>query len=373
MWRKSMVKMIMARSTLCYIMLVIILVGCTSNQSTSLTTPTLATLPTRELRFHNWGTYIAPQLLTDFEQRYGVSIIYSEFDNDEQLLSDLRAGIIYDLIVPTDTLVPLMRREGLLSRLNHDNIPNLANLAPNFASPLYDPQNRYSVPYQWGTIGIGYAINRTGRELTSWRDLFDPEFRGRVGLLDDYTVSVGAILMMLGYSPNTTNIVEIEDARDFLLAHTDQIVIVGDVGQDYLSRGELDIVMEFNGDIAQLMRDNPDIRFIIPEEGGYIFTDAMAIPANAPNKELAEQFINFILEAENGAILSNKIRYGTPNLASYPFLNTEDLFSPVIYPPEDVQKRLFYQVSMDAQTDALYQQVWQDFREANRLTLSEQE
>ncbi|MCL4254820.1 MAG: spermidine/putrescine ABC transporter substrate-binding protein [Anaerolineae bacterium] len=217
--------------------------------------------------------------------------------------------------------------------------------------------------------GIGYDISRTGRELTSWRDLFAPEFRGRVGVFDDYTLAVGAVLMMLGYSPNTTNVVEIEVARDFLLNHTDQLAIVGDAGQDYLARGELDIVLEFNGDIAQIMRYNPDIRFIIPEEGGYIFTDAIAIPANAPNKDLAEAFINFILEAENGAILSNEIRYGSPNLASYPFLNGDDISSPVIYPPEDVQKRLFYQVSMDAQTDALYRQVWEDFREANQFIL----
>lgn len=362
----------MARSKLCYVILMMILVGCTSQQSTSITAPTLAT-PTRQLIFHNWGTYIAPQLLTDFEQRYGVTIIYSEFDSDEQLLTDLRAGIMYDLIVPTDILIPLMRREGLLARLNHENIPNLVNLAPDFANPLYDPQNRYSVPYQWGTAGIGYNIARTGRELTRWRDLFDPEFRGRVGVFDDYTLAVGAILMMLGYSPNTTNVVEIEAARDFLLNHTDQIAIVGDVGQDYLARGELDIVLEFNGDIAQLMRDNPDIRFIIPEEGGYILTDAIAIPANAPNKDLAEKFINFILDAQNGAILSNKIRYGSPNLASYPFLNVDDISNPVIYPPEAIQKRLFHQVSMDAQTDALYRQVWEDFREANQITLREPE
>lgn len=361
----------MARVKVWFLILMFI-VGCRLQQSDLTTTPTLVT-PTRQLIFYNWGTYIAPRLLTDFEQRFGVIILYREFDNDDQLLADLRAGLIYDLIIPTDTILPILRREGLLARLDHDNIPNLANLAPNFSNPLYDPQNRYSVPYQWGTIGIGYNIRQTQRELTHWRDLFDPAFRGRVGILDDHTLSVGAILMMLGHSPNTTNVVEIEAARDFLLNHTDQVVIVGDVAQDYLAQGELDVVMEYNGDIAQVMRDDPDIRFVIPEEGGFIFTDVMAIPANAPNKDLAEKFINFILEAENGAILSNTIRYASPNLASYPFLNPDDLSNPVIYPPPDVQKRLFYQVSMDAQTNVLYRQVWEAFREANQLMLRETE
>lgn len=359
--------MITRISTIVFFVLLMLVNACVQ-QPTGLTgIPTIST-PTRQLAIYNWGTYIAPELLTMFSERYGVTIIYDEFDSDEQLLTELRAGMIYDLIVPTDMLLPVMRREGLLARLNHANISNIINLAPEFTDPTYDPQNRYSVPYQWGMIGIGYNIARTGRELTSWHDLFDPAFRGRVGILDDYTVSVGAILMMLGHSPNTTNVVHIEEAREFLLAHTDQLVIIGDVGQDYLQNGDLDVVMEFNGDIAQLMRDDADIRFVIPQEGGYIFTDVMAIPATSPNQDLAELFINFILEPQNGAILSNVIRYATPNMASYPFLNLDDLNNPIIYPSEDIQKRLFYQSFNNAQINALYAQVWEDFVLANQLS-----
>lgn len=347
---------------------ILVLAGCAS-QSASVTTPT----PTiqRELAIYNWGTYIAPELLTQFEEQYHVTIRYDEFDNDDELLNNLRMGSSYDLIVPSDTLIPLMRSEGLLARLNHQNIPNLANLAPEFANPIYDPQNRYSVPYQWGTIGIGYNIQKTGRELTSWRDLFDPQFKGRVGMLDDYNLALGIILLMLGYSPNSVNVVHLEEARDFLMTQIDQLVVVGDVGQDYLASGELDIVVEFNGDTSQLMRDNPDIRFIIPEEGGYIFVDAMAIPASATDKDLAELFINFILDPQNGATLSNEIRYGSPNLASYPFLNPDDLIDPVIYPSDDVEKRLFYQAFIDAQTNRLYAEIWETFRQINHLSLSE--
>lgn len=270
--------------------LIIWLVGCTPQVATSLT-PTPK--PLRELAFYNWGTYIAPELLVAFESQYGVIIRYDEFDNDDQLLAEMRTGGNYDLVVPTDTLIPLMRNERLLHPLNHANIPNLRNLAPEFANPTYDPQNRYSVPYQWGTIGIGYNIAKIGRELTSWHDLFDPAFSGRVGILDDYNVALGAVLMMLGYSPNTANVVQLEEVRDFLLANLDQVVIIGDIGQDLLAEGVLDIVMEFNGDIAQVMRDNPDIRFIIPDEGGYIFTDAIAIPANAKKQRFGRSLHQF--------------------------------------------------------------------------------
>lgn len=347
---------------------ILILVGCVA-QSASPITPT----PThkRELSIYNWGTYIAPQLLSDFEMQYDVIIRYEEFDSDDTLMDDLRAGSSYDIVVPSDTLMPLMRSEGVLARLNHQNIPNLANLAPEFTNPSYDPQNRYSVPYQWGTIGIAYNITQTGRELTSWRDLFDPAFAGRVGILDDYNLALGAILMMLGYSPNSLNVVHLEEAGEFLLSHLNQILIVGDTAQDYLVSGELDVVVEFNGDIAQLMRDNPDIRFVIPEEGGYIFMDVLAIPANSPNQDLAELFINFILHPQNGATLSNEIRYGSPNIASHPFLNPDDLIDPVIYPPEDVQRRLFYQAYIDAQTNALYADIWEQFRQMSHESLSD--
>ncbi|MDX2077168.1 MAG: spermidine/putrescine ABC transporter substrate-binding protein [bacterium] len=347
-----------------------LIAGCTSQTGSTLI-PTISTQ--RELAIYNWGTYIAPELLTKFETQYHVTIRYDEFDNDDALLKELREGTSYDIVVPTDTLLPLMRNEGLLAPLNHANIPNLANLAPEFSNPSYDPQNRYSVPYQWGTIGIAYNIANTGRELTSWYDLFDPAFAGRVGILDDYNVALGAILLMLGYSPNSLNVVHIEEARDFLMPYTEQLVIIGDVGQDYLVSGELDVVMEFNGDIAQLMRDNPDIRFVIPEEGGYIFIDVLAIPKTSRNKDLAEMFINFILDPQNGAILSNEIRYGSPNLASRPFLNQDDLTDPIIYPPADVQKRLFYQGYIDAQTNALYAEFWEAFRQINRPLLSVQD
>jgi spermidine/putrescine transport system substrate-binding protein len=337
-----------------------IVVGCTS-QTASVLAPTATN--TRELAIYNWGTFIAPQLLTQFEQQYGVTIRYDEFDNDNTILAELRAGLPYDIVVVTNMLIPLMRSERLIVPLNHANIPNLANLAPEFASPVYDPQNRYSVPYQWGTMGIGYNIAKTGRELTSWQDLFAPEFAGRVGMVDDYNLALGAISLMLGHSPNTNNVVQIEEARDFLMTQTNHVAIVGDLGQDYLIRGELDVVVEFNGDIAQLMRDNPDIRFVIPDEGGFIAVDSMVIPANSTNRDLAELFINFILDPQNGATLSNEIRYASPNLASRPFLNESDLTDPVIYPSEDIQKRLFYQAALDAQTDALYADVWEDFRQ----------
>jgi spermidine/putrescine transport system substrate-binding protein len=166
-------------------------------------------------------------------------------------------------------------------------------------------------------------------------------------------------------------VVQLEEAGAFLMSHLNQLLIIGDTAQDYLASGELDIVVEFNGDIAQLMRDDPDIRFIIPEEGGYIWVDVLAIPANSPNKDLAELFINFMLDPQNGATLSNEIRYGSPNLASRPFLNPDDLIDPVIYPSEDVQRRLFYQAYIDAQTNALYADIWEQFRQMSHESLSD--
>ncbi len=310
------------------------------------------------LKIYNWGTYIDPQILTNFEQKYGVTIDYQIYDSDNDLLNELLDGAIgqYDLVVPSDFIVAEMRNEELLAPLNKSNIPNFQNVDQTFISPGYDPGNRYCAPYQWGTVGIGYNIKATGREITGWSDFFDPAFAGRVALMDDYRTTLGLILLWLGYSPNTTNRSQIAEAIDLLKSRSDQIGgFLGDDAQDRLLAGEYDLVVEWSGDIFQAMEEDPDIRYVIPAEGSIIWVDNVCIPAGAPNKELAETFINYILEPEVGAALSNFIQYGSPNQASLPFINEEDLNNPAIYPPETVRERLFLLVDIGVAADEMYQ------------------
>jgi spermidine/putrescine transport system substrate-binding protein len=272
----------------------------------------------------------------------------------------VRAGeVAYDVIVPSDYLVAVLRDEGLLQPLRRENLPNLTNLDPSFISPAYDPNNAYCVAYQWGTMGIGYDVQATGREIDSWQQFFDPAYSGRVALLDDMRNTMGIALIYLGYSPNTTNPEEIQAARDFLISQSEQVAAFApDTGQDMLLAGEVDIALEWSGDIFQVMESDADIRYVIPEEGSMIWTDNMCIPANATNRDMAEAFINYILKPEVGAALSNYIRYATPNEAAVPLLFPADRFNPAIYPESDVRSRLHFLTGLGPEAQAVYEQAW---------------
>jgi spermidine/putrescine transport system substrate-binding protein len=256
-----------------------------------------------------------------------------------------------------------MRNEGLLAPLSDEAIPNVKNLDSTFVSPVFDPGNRYCMPYQWGTVGIGYNREATGRDIESWADFFDPEFAGRVTFLDDYRTTMGVALLILGYSPNTTDPRQIAEAAEFLKGKSAQIgAYTGDDAQDLLDRGEFDMVVEWSGDVFQVMEDNPAIRYVIPAEGSIIWTDNICIPTSSMNKALGEKFINYILEPEIGAKLSNYIQYGTPNAASLPLIDEEMLQDPAIYPPEAVRERLFFLVDVNLAATQLYEQAWSEIQ-----------
>jgi spermidine/putrescine transport system substrate-binding protein len=345
--------------------LAVLLAACQTAETLATVTPVAEEI-TPVLKIYNWDTYIDPEILTSFEEEYGVKIDYRIFDNDNDLLEELQqdGAESYDVIVPSDFVVAIMRKEGLLAPLDKEAIPNVANLDPTFISPVFDPANRYCMPYQWGTVGIGYNQEATGREIESWSDFFDPEFAGRVAMLDDYRTTMGLVLLILGYSPNTTNPQQIAEAAEFLEDRADQIgAYTGDDAQDLLDSGEFDMVVEWSGDIFQVMEENEDIRYVIPAEGSIIWTDNACIPQNSMNKELGQQFINYILEPEIGAELSNYVQYGTPNKASLPFIHEEVLNDPAVYPPESVRERLFFLVDVNVAATQIYEQAWNEILE----------
>ena len=312
------------------------------------------------LNFHNWQTYIDPIILSDFEKKFNVKINYTLYSSNEQLLEDVHANPgAYDLVVPSDYMLTIMRRENLVAPLNKDNVPNMKNLDLAFLNLPFDPGNRYCVPYQWGTGGIGYNIKKTGREITKWADLFDPAFAGRVAMLDDPRMSLAAVLLYLGYSPNTTNHTEIEQARDFLTSQSEQIkTYTLNAGQDLLVNGDVDITVEWSGDIYQAMADHPDLRYAIPEEGTIVWVDNICVMADTSHPELAEKFINYLLEPKVGAALSNFIRYASPNQASLPFINQEDLNNPSLYPPEATRRLMFYLADLGPDDTNFYNAAW---------------
>ncbi|NNJ12634.1 spermidine/putrescine ABC transporter substrate-binding protein [Chloroflexales bacterium ZM16-3] len=312
------------------------------------------------LRIYNWDTYIKPELLVRFTRETGVQITYDTYSSNEEMLAAVQANPdAYDIVVPSDYMVTIMRRKELLAPLDRAAVPSMANIDPLFVSPGYDPGNSYCAPYLWGTLGIGYNIAATGRTIRSWADLFDPAFSGRVALLDDPRSTLGVTLLSLGYSPNTTNPTEIAAARDFLAEHASQIAAYApDNGQELLASGQVDLAFESSGDIFQVMAANPDLRYSIPAEGSVIWIDNMCILNSSPNKVIAERFLNFILTPDVGADLASYTRYSSPNTAALGLISPEDRANTALYPIAPTRDRLFFMVDVGGLANALYNDAW---------------
>ena len=341
----------------------VVLVSACAPVSAPTTKPPTEIVPEKSnlLNIYNWDDYMDEAILTNFEEEFGVTVNYTTYGGMDELIEVLSAGSVdYDLVVPVDYAVAYLRNESMFGAPERANIPNFNNIAPTFINPYYDPGNRYCIPYQWGTTGIGYNIQSTGIEINSWSDVFDlgAERPVRISMLSDSRESLGAILLFLGYSPNTTNQVEIEEAAEFLMSHADLIVSYDpDTGSELLAAGEVDITLEYSGDIFQHMETNPDIRYVIPNEGAIIWSDNVCLLANAPNKENAELFMNYLLEPEVGAALSNYLRYATPNQAALPLINESDRDNPGLYPTEDVLSKLFFLTDI-GDANQLFENAW---------------
>ncbi len=327
----------------------------------------------RVLNWYNWTTYEADNTRPDFGTLCGVKVTEDNFGSNEEMIAKLRQGNPgYDIVVPTGVNIPQMIREGLLEELDLSKIPNFANVSELLKKPAYDPDNKYTVPYQWGTIAIGYNKEAVGKDVTSWDDLWS--FQGNVAWLEDPRSMMGIALVLLGKDPNTTNADDIAAARDYLVDHGSNVkTIAQDDGQEKLVSGEADMVIEYSGDIFQKMTDctdNPDLKcadkynYVIPKEGGIRWVDNLAIPKDAPHKALAEAFIDYILDPQVGADISNYTAYATPNQKALDekLIDPAYLDSPIIYPDEATNKTLFTVVDVGDDAARLYNDAWTELK-----------
>ena len=317
------------------------------------------------LSIYNWTTYIAEDTIPLFEELCGVDVVYDTYPTDDDMLARIRQGNPgYDIVVPSGTVTYLMIDEGLVEPLDKENIPNLANVQDAFLGLDFDPENEYTVPYQWGTIGIGYNTEAVGEEITSWSQMFS--YDGPVSWLEDVRATMGIALLMLGHDPNTRDPEAIEEAKNFLIENGSNVVYINqDDGQEILLRGEADIVVEYSGDIFQIIDECEcdTYEYVIPEEGTNFWVDNLAIPVDAPNKELAEAFIDFVLDPHVGAEISNYTAYGSPNAAAAEMgLISEDFLNdPGIYPSQETLDNLFF-IVQDPELEQVYNDAWDEVR-----------
>ena len=316
------------------------------------------------LSIYNWSTYIAEDTVPNFEAACGVTVNYDIYESNEAMLARIRQGNPgYDIVVPSGGTVQRMSEEGLLVPLDMAMIPNVANLIPDLLGAAYDPENMYSLPYQWGTVGVGYSTEVFPDGISSWEQVWNHD--GSVAWLDDRQTMLGIAHLFLGNDPNTTDGDEINAARDYLLKRGGNVVAVAaDDGQVLLERGDVDIAIEYNGDILQISWDCEcdDYAYAIPDEGSNVWIDNLSIPVDAPNPELAMVFIDYILDAKVGADLTNYIWYASPNQASIEsgFIDEEILSDPAIFPPAEQVANLFAIIDVGAEAEELINNAWDE-------------
>jgi spermidine/putrescine transport system substrate-binding protein len=297
----------------------------------------------RVVNFYNWDTYIGPTTLEDFQAAAGARVEMSLFATNDELFARLRAGNPgFDVIVPSNEFVTRMSQAQMLMELDHSKIPNIANLLPEFQDAAFDPGRRYSMPYTWLVLGIAYRKDRmpAGFIPNSWRYLFDsPQFSQRIAVLSESADLIRLCAKYKGHSVNGIPDAMLAEIEAMLIRQKPHIkAFHEDDGQDLLAAGEVDVVLEYNGDIAQLMAGpgGEAFDFVVPTEGTLINSDCLCIPTGAPHVDDAHAFINYLLDAEAGKKITEEIQYPTPNAAVAALMGEAYQNNRVIFPPAEV-------------------------------------
>ena len=299
-----------------------------------------------DLLLYNWNDYIDPDIIADFEAEYGVRVVQDFYPSNEELLARVLAGgAQYDVVVPSDYMIEIMIEEELLLPLTGAAIPNVVNVDDDFIDPPYDPGLTFSVPYLWGTTGLGVNVGLLGDVEPSWDLVFDPEvvaaLPGRILLLDDPRETLGAALHYLGFSPNTTDETELQAAADVVAAVRPYTAAYNsDLYAELLVAGEVVVSLGYSGNFLDAFGDDESFAYMIPVEGATIWTDNLAILASAPHPCTAHTFLDFILRPEQGARLTNYIYYASPNALATAFIDEDILEDSAVYPDEDTLSRL---------------------------------
>lgn len=311
----------------------------------------------KTLNLYIWSDYLPKEVLDQFTQRTGIKVNLKAFDSNETLLEQLQSGVAdYDLVVPSDYMVKILIQQNLLSPIDHAKLSNFQNLEKRFLDQKFDPGNRYSIPYFWGTTGIGYNKQQIAGPVDSWAAMFDPQYAGQVLMLNDMRENFAAALKLMGRSINTTNPEILQQAAEKLKRQKRELIKLYDSENfpDKLDTGDVNLAQGFNGQLAKLAAAQPEkFAYVIPKEGCTVWMDNLAIPAKAPNKEAAMQFLNYILEPQVGAQIVNFASYASANEAAKPHIEPAILNNPAIYPSAEALNKCEFMEDLGETTELL--------------------
>jgi spermidine/putrescine transport system substrate-binding protein len=296
-----------------------------------------------EINVYNFGEYIDEQTYKDFEKEYNIKVNYSTYETCESLYSVLKTGgANYDVVITSDYMIARMANEGMLLELDWDNIPNYDLIDDDYKNLDYDPDGLYSVPYMWGTVGIIYNGAEIDEEITSWSALFDEKYAGNILMFDSPRDAFGVALSYLGYSLNTTDKGEIQEAYELLSQQKDLVQgYFQDQMYDKLESGEALIGAYYAGDYVCMLENNPDLKFVVPDEGANWYVDAFCIPTSCENQEAAEKFINYMCDTDVSLTNMEATGYASPNTESCEIYSEdlEDWLCDIMFPSEEVMSR----------------------------------
>ncbi|USK60124.1 ABC transporter substrate-binding protein [Peribacillus asahii] len=317
------------------------------------------------LTIYNWGDYIDEELLSQFEEQTGIKVIYATFDSNEAMLTKIKqGGTTYDVAVPSEYTIDQMRKEHLLIPLDHSKLPNMKYIDERFMDLPFDPENKYSIPYFWGTVGIVYNTSMLdGKRITSWADLWDEDLRNQILLIDGAREVMGMGLNSLSYSLNDTNEAHLQEAKEKLDTLTPNIkAIVGDESKMLLANEEAAVGLAWSGDASEIMYENENLDYVVPKEGSNLWFDNMVIPKTAKNVEAAHQFINFMLDPKVAAQNTEYVSYSTPNKEALKYLPEEIVKDERFYPSPALTEKLEVYENLGKQNLARYNELFLEFK-----------
>ena len=315
----------------------------------------------REINVFIWTEYVSDAAIEDFTDSTGIKVNVSTYSSNEDMLAKLKSESegTYDVILPSDYTVEYLIAQNKLMELDKEKLPNLANIDDAFLNPTYDPDNKYSVPYEGGVAAIAVNTAKVDKDITSYDDLFDPALKDQMVVLDDYRAVIGITERSMGLSMNETNPETLERVEEKLLTLKDNVKLYdSDSPKSALISGDCAVGMVWSAEVALSMEENPDIKIVYPEEGAYVFLDNWVIPTGSKHYDDALEFINYMLSAEAAQMNIEDFPYLCPNTAALELMGTDYINNSAKNVPSDVIAKGEFLTYLDTDTLAIYDDMW---------------